>query len=128
MVGRRQLISHRNVLNCLLLTLWVHAAQAQAQVAPSCTPVLAAENATFKEAALEAFREHRYASAYGRFARLADAGDTQAAAMALLMLRQGPELFGSQWSASERQQICWNTLVINFARFNRAWVGNPAGD
>jgi hypothetical protein len=114
----------------LLLALGAHSAQALAQIqtVPTCSPAAAAENAPFKEAALQAFRDHRYAAAYGRFARLADAGDTQAAAMALLMLRQGPELFGNHWSASERQQICWNTLVINYARFNRAWVGNPAGD
>jgi hypothetical protein len=66
--------------------------------------------------AQRAFREQRYAAAYGRFARLADAGHAPAAQMALVMATQGPALFGRDWFASPDQRRRWNALVIDHAR------------
>jgi hypothetical protein len=117
-----------DVLCGLLLAFGMQAAPVQAQTTASCTLAIKADTAPIKEAAVQAFREHRYAEAFGRFARLADAGNAQAAGLALLMLRQGPELFGNQWSASERQQFCWNALAVNHARLTWVPVGNPASD
>lgn len=66
--------------------------------------------------AQRAFREQRYAAAYGRFVRLADAGHAPAAQMALVMATQGPTLFGRDWFASPDQRRRWNALVIDHAR------------
>lgn len=75
-----------------------------------------------------AFREHRYAAAYGRYTRLADSGHLASAQAALFMLRNGPALFGSDWSAGEAQQLRWQALVVNGARTHIELVANPAGD
>ena len=66
--------------------------------------------------ALSAFRAHRYSAAFGRFAELADTGHVPSAEMAILMLRYGSALFGSDWTASASQQARWQALVINSAR------------
>lgn len=81
-----------------------------------CGNATAEHHARLRAEAAAAFREHRYATAYGRFAELADAGDTAAARVALLMLREGPVLFGSDWSATLGQQARWNALVVNGGR------------
>ena len=65
---------------------------------------------------MEAFRCGRYASAYSRYAALADAGDVASAQIALVMLRNGPELFGSPWEATPGQQARWSALVIDGTR------------
>lgn len=62
------------------------------------------------------FRAGRFASAYAGFAALADAGHVPSAQVALLMVRHGPALFGSDWYATPAQQMRWNALVINAAR------------
>lgn len=66
--------------------------------------------------AMQAFRAGRHAAAYARFAALADAGHAPSAQIALLMLRHGPALFGSDWYATPAQQMRWNALVVNAAR------------
>lgn len=66
--------------------------------------------------AQRAFREQRYAAAYGQFMRLADAGHAPAAQMAIVMVTQGRTLFGRDWSASPDQRRRWNALVIDHAR------------
>jgi hypothetical protein len=76
----------------------------------------AGEPAQIRANAVEAFRDGRYAEAYGRFLTLADEGDATSAQIALAMLRNGPVLFGSDWSATPGQQAHWNTLVIDMAR------------
>jgi len=78
--------------------------------------------------AVQYFGEQRYAAAYGRFAQLADAGHVPSAQMALLMVRSGPALFGSDWSATLAQQQRWNALVINSARYRFDFVDNERGD
>lgn len=74
-----------------------------------------------------AFRAGHYAAAYGRFAALADAGHADAAEMALAMLRQGPALFGSSWTASAQQQRRWATLLQGELRRQAQWpLQHPA--
>ncbi len=94
----------------------------------SCVQALNTPPAALEAAAHQAFREHRYAAAYGRYARLADAGQASSAEMALLMLLNGPALFGNDWSASEKQQGCWNTLAVARARLRLAPNGRLGGD
>jgi hypothetical protein len=61
---------------------------------------------TFADAA-ESLRTGRYADAYGRFVRLADEGDIEAARIALVMHALGPRAFGSSWDATVEQLIEW---------------------
>jgi hypothetical protein len=61
------------------------------------------------------FLARRYAEAYGRYADLADAGDSAAASMALAMVLHGPALFGSDWSATSGQLQRWSALAQRFA-------------
>lgn len=77
-------------------------------------PVPAATDAVAQ--ARLAFRQQQYAQAYGRFAALADAGDAPSALMALAMLRHGPALFGSDWSASAGQWHRWSALAFGDAQ------------
>lgn len=78
--------------------------------------------------AVQSFREQRYSSAYGRFAQLADAGHVPSAQLALVMYRNGPTLFGNDWSATPGQQRRWNALVINNARSRIDFVDDERGD
>ncbi|MFO1269849.1 MAG: hypothetical protein U1F25_21145 [Rubrivivax sp.] len=76
--------------------------------------------------ALEAFRERRWALAYGRYAELADAGDAAAAALALVMVDQGPVLFGSEWSATPGQLQRWSELAARRAKQRRLQIAEHA--
>jgi hypothetical protein len=92
---------------------------ARAQDVP--TAGLAADQSVIYAQATALFRTQRYSAAYARFAKLADEGHAPSAALALMMYRNGPALFGTPWSASGRQQRSWNALVVNHAR-NRVEV------
>ena len=61
---------------------------------------------TFADAA-ESLRNGRYADAYGRFVRLADEGDIDAARIALVMHAMGPRAFGSTWDVTAEQLMEW---------------------
>lgn len=61
--------------------------------------------------AVELYRDCRWAAAYGRFARLADAGHAESARIALLMLWHGRRLYGSEWSAPSAQIERWSRLA-----------------
>jgi hypothetical protein len=63
------------------------------------------------DAALELYHVGHYSSAYGRLAALADEGHAEAARIALLMFRYGPQLYGSAWSASPDQVERWSRLA-----------------
>lgn len=76
----------------------------------------------------QAFREQRYATAYGRLATLADAGHVPSARLALVMHDHGPALFGSDWAATPAQQRRWNALVINAARQRIDFLDSERGD
>lgn len=62
-------------------------------------------------AAMRLYHDDRYAAAYGRLLELADEGHAEAARIALLMLRFGPTLYRSQWSASQEQIQHWLALA-----------------
>lgn len=92
---------------------------------------LEAERAALDSAhaqALAQFRAGRHADTYGRLMPLADAGHVPSAQLALLMLRNGKAMFGSEWSATEPQQLRWNAHAVNGARKFVPIVGNDAGD
>ncbi|MCW5658116.1 MAG: hypothetical protein KIT60_10470 [Burkholderiaceae bacterium] len=61
------------------------------------------------------FLDGRYAEAYGRYAALADAGDSVAASMALTLVVHGPAVFGSDWSATSDQWQRWSALAQQLA-------------
>jgi len=69
-----------------------------------------------RQAALQAFRAQRYATAYGRFAQLADEGDVPSALIALAMVRHGPSMFGSEWSATPGQLERWSAMAAQDVR------------
>jgi len=71
--------------------------------------------ARYEEAALD-LRTQRWASAYAGFARLADAGHEPSAEMARWMHRQGAALFGSEWSATQEQQLRWDAMIVDALR------------
>jgi hypothetical protein len=73
--------------------------------------VAGAEQMRRQAEAARAFRSGQYASAYGRYAELADEGDAQSAAMALILVHQGLSMFGSEWSASLGQLLRWSALA-----------------
>ena len=62
--------------------------------------------------AMEHYRNGHVSAAYGRFAELADRGDAEAARIALMMLRYGPQLYGHEWGASQPQIERWTELAI----------------
>lgn len=122
----------RTIRHTALLLAPVAIAIASAAVAAAVQPdrksaERAAQRAAYGQA-LDDFRGGRRAAAYGRLMPLADAGHVPSAQLALLMLRQGKALFGSEWSATETQQTRWNAHVINGARALPALVTNEAGD
>lgn len=62
-------------------------------------------------AAMQQYNDGRYAAAYGQLIELADGGNAEAARIALLMLRYGPTLYRSQWSATQEQIQYWLDLA-----------------
>jgi hypothetical protein len=64
-------------------------------------------------AAVQAFLAQRYATAYGRFAQLADEGDASSALIALMMVCHGPSMFGSDWSATQGQLQRWGAMAVH---------------
>ena len=62
-------------------------------------------------AAMQNYDDCHYAIAYDRLAVLADGGHAEAARIALLMVRYGPELYGDRWSASPYRIKHWMQLA-----------------
>jgi hypothetical protein len=112
-----------------LLPLALFAGQAPDLRAQPIQPVAlaAAQQAVYAQAQ-QYFRSGRRAAAYGRFAALADAGHAPSAQIALLMQRQGTELFGTAWDATPAQQRRWTALVVNAARGRIEAEDNERGD
>jgi hypothetical protein len=75
----------------------------QAGVAPSSR---AAQDARFREA-MRLHKLGRWSAAYGRLAALADEGHAPSARVALAMLRNGPGVYGTDWTATPRQVAAW---------------------
>lgn len=63
------------------------------------------------ERALEHFAHGRWRDAYETLATLADAGDPEAARIAVLMAIRGPRLFGRSFVASPGQRRRWQALA-----------------
>ena len=85
-----------------VLSLAVSACMAQAQAqAYGPTP------AAVWGYAQKSYQQGRWSSAYGLFAQLADMGHPDSARIALFMLRYGPRLYGTPWSASPTQIEVW---------------------
>jgi hypothetical protein len=63
------------------------------------------------EEAMTHYKQGKWSGAYGRFAALADHGHPEAARIALVMLRHGQEMYGSQWGASQPQINQWTKLA-----------------
>jgi hypothetical protein len=66
--------------------------------------------------AIEALLTHRYAAAYGRFAQLADQGHVPSALIALMMVRHGQAVFGSEWSVTPEQLERWSAMAAQDLR------------
>ena len=64
--------------------------------------------------AMQLYHDCHYSAAYGRLAQLADGGHPEAARIALLMVRLGPQLYRNEWSATQNQIHHW----IETARIN----------
>lgn len=90
-------------------------AQAAGTAAAAMRPHLAAsDEVSLKPAfaqALASLRQGRTSEAYGRFVRLADGGHGDAARIALVMLRHGGALYGTEWTAAPSQVAAWERSV-----------------
>lgn len=75
-------------------------------------------------AAMRMYHEARYAAAFGQFIQLADDGHAESARIALLMLRHGPTLYRSKWSATADQVQHW----LNLASRRQPTVVADGGD
>lgn len=111
-------------LGALAATL---AAPPMAQAGAAAKPVVARQAdapraSTLEHRAQEAFAARRYAEAYGRFAELADEGHAPSAWMAMLMVANGPVLFGGEWSATAGQLRRWNALATRYAQERSALI------
>ena len=89
-------------LAALVPALPVHAAS-DAQAAPQ---VRTNEDADFA-AGLEAYERNHWYAAFATFARLADSGHPAAARIAVLMWRNGPALYRTDFAASPAQVERW---------------------
>jgi hypothetical protein len=85
------------------------AAPVAAESAPAPVGVSQQEKARFARA-VRLYRAGQYSAAYGRFVELADGGHRYAAAISLQMLRNGPYLYRSEWSATPAQVAHWQRV------------------
>ena len=119
----------RAVLVALSFALSAAALPAAAQSQPASAPA-GSQAARFAEAS-QLFRAGRHAAAYGRFVRLANEGDREAASIALVMHRHGAVLFGSVWDATTEELEYWSLLAQSADRAEieaRVRVADPGGD
>lgn len=82
-----------------------------AALAASVVPAAGASIDDEFSVAMRLYHEDHYAAAYSRLAELADAGHAESARIALLMLRHGPGLYASQWSAPRERVQRWLDLA-----------------
>jgi hypothetical protein len=61
--------------------------------------------------AMEQYRQGKWSSAYGHFSELADHGHAEAARIALVMVRHGARMYGTNWGASQPQIKHWMRLA-----------------
>ncbi len=103
------------VFGCLLSMAVIGAQPTGASACDAVTKLSSEQQASYA-VAMDLFRHQRYAAAYGRFVKLADAGHAPSAQLALLMYRNGRALFGSEWDASPEQIEHWRALVVDGER------------
>ncbi|MDB5856487.1 MAG: hypothetical protein JWQ76_176 [Ramlibacter sp.] len=100
--------------------------QAQWKEAPVQGAVAAssreAQDARFREA-IRLHRAGRWSAAYGRFVALADEGHVPAARVALEMLRNGRNVYGTDWGAAPLQVAGWERAVGARGAMDVALVG-----
>lgn len=113
-------------LSTLLIALTAAAAVTVARGTHSESQQPAPE-AAFAQA-LDEFRAGRHAASYARLTVLADAGHVPSAQLALVMLRNGKAMFGSEWSATQSQQLRWNAYAVNGLRGSMPIIENERGD
>ena len=70
-------------------------------------PTVVADLASRLDEALRLMHQGRWRPAFDRLAELADAGQPQAARIALLFVWRGTSLFGGNFHASAVQRECW---------------------
>ena len=63
--------------------------------------------------AVELYKSGKVAAAFGRFRSLANIGNSEAAGIALFMLRNGQMLYGTAWSATPSEISQWLALTSN---------------
>lgn len=89
-------------------------------------PVRAADAAAVPAPTLEHahgdYAAGRYRPAFEAYARLADAGDVEAARIATLMVRHGAELYGEPISVPVERVRLWRALLESAAK---ARIGTP---
>lgn len=79
--------------------------------ATAATAADAAKPETAFTEAMTQYKQGKWPAAYGRFAELADQGHPEAARIALIMLRHGVSMYGSDWGASQPQIEQWTKLA-----------------
>ena len=79
-------------------------------VAPALAGPVSANDRAYAEAVAK-FRSGHMSDAYGRFIVLAEAGDADAARIALFMYRFGPVLYGTHWDANSDELDYWTGLA-----------------
>ena len=62
--------------------------------------------------AMAQYKQGRWSDAYGRFSALADHDHVEASRIVLVMLRHGPEMYGTNWGASQPQIDRWMKLAV----------------
>jgi hypothetical protein len=58
------------------------------------------------------YRQGKWSAAYGHFSNLADHGHAEAARIALVMVRHGTKMYGTNWGASQPQIENWMKLSL----------------
>lgn len=107
-----------------LLSFMLAAPHAVARAEVSRAAHLSVEQRAVHDDAVRSFRERRYAAAYARFARLADAGHAPSAQLAWAMHANGATLFGNDWFATAAQQRRWHALLAD----ETVVADDPSGD
>lgn len=91
-------------------------------------PALDSAHAQLHLEAVRAMRRQHYSEAFVKFSKLADDGHVPSAQLAMAMLRNGTDVFGNGWSASEKQQAHWNQLISQGVNDRIAVLTSQGGD
>jgi hypothetical protein len=95
-----------NTLLISIMAICLHCTAAEATIAD------APKYETAFTAAMTKYKLGQWPAAYGRFVALADQGHPEAARIALIMLRHGVTMYGSDWGASQPQIDQWTKLAF----------------